>query len=123
MYSATRRPGKRLFEAQEETCVLLESVIEAKNGPDIHLFCVDPVLTNRPRQKGRSRRGRSRVSVAADDPLTIVKDILDQFNPVELPELPRFSGGFVGYLAYDIVRSFETLPFRKKPGSTCPICC
>lgn len=28
-------------------------------------------------------------------------------QPAELPELPRFWGGFVGYLAYDAVRLFE----------------
>jgi anthranilate synthase component 1 len=30
--------------------------------------------------------------------------------PVEVPGLPRFTGGAVGYLGYDIVRSLEVLP-------------
>jgi anthranilate synthase component 1 len=30
--------------------------------------------------------------------------------PVEVPGLPRFTGGAVGYLGYDIVRSIESLP-------------
>ena len=30
--------------------------------------------------------------------------------PVEVPGLPRFTGGAVGYLGYDIVRTIESLP-------------
>ncbi len=56
----------------------------------------------------------------ADDPLTVVEDIASQFKPLELPELPRFAGGFVGYLSYDVVRAFEKLPHRKKPGLDVP---
>ena len=36
---------------------------------------------------------------------------LDLFGPrCELPELPRFFGGAVGYLGYDMVRFVEQLP-------------
>ena len=30
--------------------------------------------------------------------------------PVEVAGLPRFTGGAVGYLGYDIVRTIESLP-------------
>jgi anthranilate synthase component 1 len=30
--------------------------------------------------------------------------------PIEVPGLPRFTGGAVGYLGYDIIRSIESLP-------------
>lgn len=33
-----------------------------------------------------------------------------RFQPVVLPDLPRFFGGAVGYLGYDMVRYFERLP-------------
>lgn len=45
----------------------------------------------------------------SSDPLTCVKDLLAQFTPVEVDGLPRFFGGAVGYLGYDMVRHFETL--------------
>ncbi len=38
----------------------------------------------------------------------------------EVPGLPRFTGGVVGYLAYDAVRLFERLPDRHPP-STAPL--
>src|SRR5262245_5237333 len=50
------------------------------------------------------------VSQKADDPLAAVREVLQRYRPVPVDGLPRFSGGFVGYLSYDIVRSFERLP-------------
>lgn len=44
------------------------------------------------------------------DPLSVLKKIMAQYQPVESPDLPRFSGGAVGYLGYDMVRYVETLP-------------
>jgi anthranilate synthase component 1 len=44
------------------------------------------------------------------DPLAAVREILQRYRPVPLRGLPRFAGGFVGYLSYDIARSFERLP-------------
>lgn len=51
--------------------------------------------------------------VESSDPLAYIRSHLEQFRPVELPELPRFTGGAVGYLGYDMVRHFETLPTDK----------
>ncbi|NBC19126.1 MAG: anthranilate synthase component I [Bacteroidetes bacterium] len=36
--------------------------------------------------------------------------LLDQYDQVDVPELPRLRGGAVGYLAYDTVRLLEHLP-------------
>jgi len=44
------------------------------------------------------------------DPLGFVRDFLARFTPVEIPGIPRFFGGAVGYLGYDMVRHFEQLP-------------
>jgi len=42
--------------------------------------------------------------------MTGLKDILAEYEPVEVAGLPRFSGGAVGFIGYDMVRSFEELP-------------
>jgi anthranilate synthase component 1 len=47
------------------------------------------------------------------DPLGFIRDYLARYAPVELEGLPRFFGGAVGYLGYDMVRYFETLPTDK----------
>ena len=43
----------------------------------------------------------------AVDPIIPIKAEMDSYKLIPLPDLPRFHGGAVGYLAYDIVRYFE----------------
>lgn len=45
-----------------------------------------------------------------EDPLHVLKGLMSQFHLATLPDLPRFCGGFVGYIGYDMVRFFERLP-------------
>ncbi len=52
-------------------------------------------------------------TLTSEDPLNCVRDILARFTPVEVDGLPRFFGGAVGYLGYDMVRHFEHLPSDK----------
>lgn len=53
------------------------------------------------------------VQQESSDPLACIKELLAQFTPVEVDGLPRFFGGAVGYLGYDMVRHFESLPTKK----------
>lgn len=55
---------------------------------------------------GRHRRERRPFT----DPLDCIRDLLRPYRPVPLPDLPRFQGGAVGYLSYEIARYFERLP-------------
>ena len=41
------------------------------------------------------------------DPLTLVQEELDKYRLIPIPDLPRFHGGAVGYLAYDTISYFE----------------
>jgi anthranilate synthase component 1 len=54
------------------------------------------------------------------DPLQVIKDILSAYAPVPDPSLPRFFGGAVGFMGYDVVRFFEELPAREKSGLDMP---
>ncbi|MFA5260859.1 MAG: anthranilate synthase component I [Candidatus Omnitrophota bacterium] len=47
---------------------------------------------------------------APDSPLKVIRDIMKEYSFVPIPGLPRFCGGLVGYLGYDMVRFFEHLP-------------
>jgi anthranilate synthase component 1 len=44
------------------------------------------------------------------DPLRLLEDEMSRIRLVRLPDLPPFSGGAVGYLAYEVARYFERLP-------------
>lgn len=47
---------------------------------------------------------------AGRDPLHAIEELMARFRLVPSPDLPRFCGGAVGYLGYDLVRFFERLP-------------
>lgn len=51
------------------------------------------------------------------DPLGVLRDFMGRFNPAQIPELPRFWGGLVGYLTYEMVSFFEKIP-NKLPEDT-----
>jgi anthranilate synthase component I len=44
------------------------------------------------------------------DPFAVLRAFMDRYKPVVLSELPRFWGGLVGYLAYESVSFFESVP-------------
>ena len=49
-------------------------------------------------------------TVEGGDPLAGLRRAMEPYRAVRLPDLPRFAGGAVGYLSYDIVRAVERLP-------------
>ncbi|MFC1915522.1 anthranilate synthase component I [Chloroflexota bacterium] len=44
------------------------------------------------------------------DPLLLIEKEFQRFQPVPIAGLPRFHGGMVGYLSYEVAHYFETLP-------------
>ncbi len=50
------------------------------------------------------------------DPLKFLKELVEEFAAAEVDgDLPRFCGGAVGFLGYDMVRFMEDLPDEKAP--------
>ena len=64
---------------------------------------------------GRRRRVPSRGA-----PLDRLREFMDTYRPVTVPDLPRFVGGAVGYLGYDMVKTFEDLPSHRKDSLGLP---
>ena len=56
----------------------------------------------------------------AENPLDHIRDCLGQYRPVRMPNLPRFVGGAVGFLGYDVVPYFEPVPQFSKEDSGLP---
>jgi len=52
-------------------------------------------------------------TITTADPLGCVRELMERYAPIEVEGLPRFFGGAVGYLGYDMVRHFEQLPTDK----------
>lgn len=56
------------------------------------------------------------------DPLHVVEEWMARFRFVDVPGLPRFPGGAVGFLGYDLVRFFEKLPSPPPDDRDIPDC-
>jgi anthranilate synthase component 1 len=59
----------------------------------------------------------------AKDPLRALEGFLSRYKPILHDSLPRFFGGAVGYLNYDMVRSFEKIPERLPQDLDLYDCC
>ena len=91
---------------------LLESADGGERWGRYSFLATEPaaVLEARGRQV-RVRWRDGRVEEQADcDPLEFVREFLARYRVPSVPDLPRFSGGLVGYVAYDAVRWIEKLP-------------
>jgi anthranilate synthase component I len=73
--------------------------------------------------RGRSWKCRAGTEVRAipvatgADPLDSLRAELDAFRAPPVPGLPRFAGGLVGYLSYEMIRYFEpSVPVKPHPA-------
>ncbi len=93
---------------------LLESVEGGERLARYSFLGTDPFLVFK--SKGRDvqtvwRWRADKVKLEdGQDPLDVLKGLLAQYKYVDDPELPRFCGGAVGYIGYDAVRFFESIP-------------
>ena len=74
----------------------------------------DQVHITEVRGAGRTEE-RSRTN-----PLQAIKALVERLQAAEVAGLPKFCGGAVGFLGYDMVRFMEDLP-DSRPPSTCRI--
>jgi anthranilate synthase component 1 len=93
---------------------LLESVEHGEKWGRYSFLGTEParVLRLRGRTVELETPGGATVRRETDDPFGEVKRLLAPYRPVVVPGLPRFTGGAVGYVGYDMARHFERLPSR-----------
>jgi anthranilate synthase component I len=92
---------------------LLESLEGGERWARYTFLATDPreVFRYRGRECARWTSSTGWTVVDSDiDPLEHLGRLLRKHPPIVVPGLPRFTGGAVGYLGYDIVRTIEQLP-------------
>ena len=91
---------------------LLESMEGGEKWARYSFIGFDPAMIFK--SKGRrvelTKNGDTEVIEDCAYPLDVLKDIMNGYRVVEVEGLPRFFGGAVGYLSYDMVRFIEHLP-------------
>lgn len=93
------------------TGFLLESVEGGEHVGRYSFFGTDPLLRLRTAE-GRlvvRRRDGSETEIEGD-PLDALAAVLERYRLAGAARLAGFTGGFVGYLSYDLVRHIEDLP-------------
>jgi len=66
-------------------------------------------------------RGQS-LNFETNEPLKSLEKLMSKYKPVKVEGLPRFHGGAVGYMSYDIVRFFEEIPYDTIDDLNLPDC-
>ena len=104
--SAFKKIGKEGYS------FLLESMEGGEKWARYSFIGFDPALIFK--SKGRKveiiRNGKLERVEDSDNPLDLLRKIMSTYRLVEVEGLPRFIGGAVGYLSYDMVRFIENLP-------------
>ena len=96
-----------------EYSFLLESIEGGEKWARYCFLGCDPsvVVSTKGRTLTVVKNGkREEKEIKTGSPLSAVKEILSRYQPVASEGLPRFSGGAVGFVSYDMVRFFEELP-------------
>lgn len=98
----------RKLKEQDEHCFLLESVEKTEKigrysflgfEPSMELTCRDEMLT--------IKEDNIVKSIETKEPQNIIRNILSEYKSIKFDYLPSFTGGLVGYFAYDFIKYFE----------------
>lgn len=98
----------KTLKKYDEHCFLLESVEKAEYvgrysflgfEPTIEITCLDGII--------KIKNNNKQEIVETKKPQDIIKNILEEYKSPKIEGLPNFTGGFVGYFAYDFIKYFE----------------
>ncbi|MBU0686646.1 MAG: anthranilate synthase component I [Candidatus Margulisbacteria bacterium] len=107
-------PVSAYKKIESEYSFLLESVEGGENIARFSFLGADPLIIFRSKKEKIEIIKAGRVEKKTGDPFTVLKELLKQYQPVKVKGLPRFHGGFVGYVGYDNVRFVEDIPDKCK---------
>ncbi|WP_407413073.1 anthranilate synthase component I [Methanobrevibacter sp.] len=105
----------KVFKGITKHCFLLESIEDAENwgrysflgfNPLIELTCQNGEV----QIKGDvnfTRLTEDTITIKTNNPSEIIRDLIDKNKSPKLENLPPFTGGFVGYFAYDYIKYAE----------------
>ena len=113
--------------ARQPYAFLLESVEGGEKIGRFTFLGFRPYMIVRSRDKKvvierRGASGRAIRSSAEGNIFEVVRDLLAEHRPAQVPGLPPFTSGAVGYFAYDTVRQLEKLPQHARQDLNLPDC-
>lgn len=100
---------------------LLESVVGGEKWGRYSFIGIDPkIVIKFDKRTLTIKKGKKEETFKHENPFIFLRNYLINFNAYIDPELPRFFGGMVGYISYDIVKIFEKVPDLDKKSLNIP---
>ncbi|MCC8127345.1 MAG: anthranilate synthase component I [Clostridiales bacterium] len=117
IYSDIRTPIEvlRILKQVSTHCYLLESVEESKRWGRYTFLGFDPVMEITCQDGNLRIRSGATIEQKVDHPGEAIRRILRENRSPKLADMPTFSGGLVGYFAYDYIKYAE--PGLKLPDA------
>ncbi|WP_296865856.1 anthranilate synthase component I [uncultured Methanobrevibacter sp.] len=105
----------RILKGISNHCYMLESIEDAENWGRYSFLGFDPLLeftcqNNVVQIKGDcefNKFNEEIITIETDNPSQIIRDLIRKNKSPKLESLPPFTGGFVGYFAYDYIKYSE----------------
>lgn len=97
----------------QQTACLFESVVGGENVGRFSFLAIEPqieVTATANQVTVTDHLAGSSQSFENDNPLDELRARINQYKVAQLPDMPPFTGGAVGYAGYDVVRYVEHLP-------------
>ncbi|MFS0577325.1 anthranilate synthase component I family protein [Sporosarcina sp. 179-K 3D1 HS] len=113
-YTTKKMTKNQFFQAYQKLARGNEKhiLLESGRGGEMCIAGIDPLVTLQALEGDRLllnwRDGRTEIQEG--DPLHLLTEFVQSYEMDRLPELPAFQGGVLGFISYDYVRRYETLP-------------
>lgn len=114
-----------LFKRFEDSkyCFLLESVEGGEKWARYSFIGRNPFLIVKSCDNNTTIEDRNgNVKSEEGNPISVMKRLMETFKGPDLPKLPRFNGGAVGFFGYDLIRYYENLPNVNSDDLKLPDC-
>ncbi|MBP1994731.1 anthranilate synthase component I [Paenibacillus eucommiae] len=98
---------------QEPRAFLLESVEGGVKWARYSFIGSDPFLMIRAKNGQTEVQTKGETTTTSEKPIEILKAYLRSYRSPQLADLPRFTGGAVGFFGYDLLQYYEKLPAHR----------
>ena len=98
---------------EEKYAFLLESVEGGVNWGRYSFIGTDPFMIIRGKNGHIDIRSKDSIQSVDSRPIEALKQLLAGYKSPDLPGLPRFAGGAVGFFGYDVLQYYEKIPAHR----------
>lgn len=114
-----------LFKRFENSkyCFLLESVEGGEKWARYSIIGKNPFLIVKSYKDSTIIQNKNgAVKEEKGNPVEIIRELMNKYKGADIPDLPRFNGGAVGFFGYDLIRYYENLPNVPEDDLELPEC-